>query len=296
VHLREPKFIGAGSAAIRIVGLMAAMPDQRFDYSPILIYTHLMPRIIAVANQKGGVGKTTTVANLGAALNKIGYRVLLIDLDPQGALTVTFGFDPYSVKPSTYDILMGTDSGIDQIASPVNTTLALAPANAELVASEYKLLKAKNRINRLQNAIQLSATAYDYILIDTPPSLGLLTVNSLVAASELLIPVATDYLAMRGVRALLESVWLIRERINPDLRLLALVPTLYRETSPHAVAVIGEMRKVFKHKVSRSVIPLDDAASTAPAARKSVIDYAPDCPAATAYLKLAEEITYVANG
>jgi chromosome partitioning protein len=120
-----------------------------------------------------------------------------------------------------------------------------------------------------------------------------LTINALVCAHELLIPVATDYLAMRGVRALMESVWFIRDRINPDLRLLGLVPTLYRKDSAHANAVISELRKVFKQKVTKTSIPQDDAASAAPAARKSVLDYQPDAPTARAYLQLAQEVDHV---
>lgn len=252
-----------------------------------------MPRIIVIANQKGGVGKTTTVANLGVALAKLGYQVALIDLDPQGALTVSFGLDPYSLKPSIYDILMAKDASLDSILKSVQPTVQLAPTNTELIATEYRLLKEPDRTFRLKNSIARSVQPLDYILIDTPPSLGLLTINALVCAHKLLIPVATDYLAMRGVRGLMESVWFIRERINPDLRLLGLVPTLYRKDSDHANAVIAELRKVFKQKVTKTYIPQDDAASAAPAARKSVLDYQPEAPAALAYLKLAQEVDHV---
>ena len=251
-----------------------------------------MPRIIAVANQKGGVGKTTTVTNLGIALSKLGHQVAMVDLDPQGALTVSFGFDPYEIKPSIYDVLLAKDSSIDSVLREIQITASLAPANTELIAIEYRLLKEPDRTFRLKNAIARSTRALDYILIDTPPSLGLLTINALVSAQELLIPVATDYLAMRGVRSLMESVWFIRDRINPDLRLLGLVPTLFRKASPHANAVISEMRKVFKQKVTRTYIPQDEAASAAPAARKSVLDYQPDSRVAAAYLQLAKEVEH----
>jgi len=251
-----------------------------------------MPRIIAVANQKGGVGKTTTVTNLGIALSKLGHQVAMIDLDPQGALTVSFGFDPYEIKPSIYDVLLAKESAIDGVLREIQITASLAPANTELIATEYRLLKEPDRTFRLKNAIARSTRPLDYILIDTPPSLGLLTINALVSAQELLIPVATDYLAMRGVRSLMESVWFIRDRINPDLHLLGLVPTLYRKDSPHANAVISEMRKVFKQKVTRTYIPQDEAASAAPAARKSVLDYQPDSRAAAAYLQLAKEVEH----
>ncbi len=264
-----------------------------FDESYGLIYTDSMPRVIAVANQKGGVGKTTTVMNLGAEIAARGFRVVMVDLDPQGALTVSFGQDPYSVKPSAYELLFNNYTSLEVPSIKVRENLTLVPANAELVASEYKLLKEADRIRRLRNAIRVTVEPIDYILIDTPPSLGLLTINSLVAADELLIPVATDYLSMRGVRALLESVWLIRERVNPDLRLLCLLPTLYRENSPHSNSVIKEMSRVFKHKVTRHPIPLDDAASAAPAARQTLNQFAPESKAATAYRLLAQEITHV---
>ncbi|GAB4581870.1 MAG: ParA family protein [Anaerolineales bacterium] len=239
------------------------------------------------------MGKTTTVANLGIALAKLGYQVALIDLDPQGALTVSFGFDPYTIKPSIYDVLVANEFPIDKILHPIQPGVCIAPTNPELIATEYRLLKESDRTFRLKNALARSTQVLDYVVIDTPPSLGLLTVNALVCAQELLIPVATDYLAMRGVRALMESVWFIRERINPDLRLLGLVPTLYRSDSAHANAVITELRKVFKQKVTRTLIPQDDAASAAPAARKSVIDYQPEAPTALAYLQLAKEVDHV---
>lgn len=252
-----------------------------------------MARTIIVANQKGGVGKTTTVMNLAAALARAGKQTAMIDLDPQGALTVSHGLDPYAVRPSTHDVLTHANAGLAAALLNIGDNLFLAPANAELVAAEYKLVREPDRISRLKRAIAASITGIDIYIVDTPPSLGLLTVNALVAGTELLIPVATDYLAMRGVRALLESVWLIHERANPGLRLLALVPTLYRPDSPHASAVVQEMRKVFKHKVSTAVIPYDSAASAAPAARRSILDYAPESPTSMAYRQLAEEVLHV---
>jgi chromosome partitioning protein len=251
-----------------------------------------MRRVIAVANQKGGVGKTTTVANLGASLAELGYRTAVVDLDSQGALSATFGYSPYDIKVSTTDLLTDADISLAEILLPARKNLMVAPASSELLSAEYRLLKQPDRTARLRNAIESSRDAVDYVLIDTPPNLGLLTVNALVAASHLLIPVKTEYLAMRGVRPLLESVWLIRDKINPEMRLLGVLPTMYQADSKNAAAVINEMRGVFKNKLFDTVIPLDEAAAIAPATRKAVLDYDPNSIAAAAYKRLAEEVSH----
>ena len=252
-----------------------------------------MDRIITVANQKGGVGKTTTVVNLAAGLAQLGNRVAVIDLDSQGALTISLGFDPYTVRPSTYNILLDLDIAITDVLQNSRQNIYIAPANAELIAAEYKLYNETNRTSRLRQAIKNSADQFDFILIDTPPNLGLITVNGLVAASELLIPVAANYLSMRGVRSLLDSVWLIRERLNPQLKLLGVLPTMVQPKAPHAKSAIYEMQTVFKQKVFHSIIPHDNAAATAPALRKTIIEYAPTSAVATAYLYLAKEVSNV---
>lgn len=252
-----------------------------------------MTRIIAVANQKGGVGKTTSVVNLGAGLAALGYRVVVIDLDSQGALTASFGINNYEVDPSMTTILLDTDFTLTDVLYEGRERLWVAPASAELLAAEYRLLKQKNRTKRVFNAITNAAEQYDYVIIDTPPNLGLLTVNALVAATHLLIPVKTDYLAMRGVRPLLESVWLIRDKLNPDLRLLGVLPTMYTENSTHSHSVVEELKKVFKTKVFQAVIPLDEAAAVAPATRQAVVDYQPSSLVAGAYRRLAEEVSNV---
>jgi chromosome partitioning protein len=249
-----------------------------------------MRRVIAVANQKGGVGKTTTVVNLGAALAEFGYRAAIVDLDSQGALTATFGLNPYKVEPSTTTMLLDPDLSLGDILVDGRERLKIAPASAELLSAEYRLLKQADRTQRLKNAIIKSQDEFDFVVIDTPPNLGLLTVNALVASSELLIPVKTDYLAMRGVRPLLESVWLIRDRINPDLKLLGVLPTMYFPDSPHAASVVEEMRSVFRNKLFQTVIPLDEVAAVAPAARKAALDYQPNSPVSAAYRRLAEEV------
>lgn len=255
-----------------------------------------MRRVIAVANQKGGVGKTTTVVNLGSALASLGYRVALVDLDSQGALTATYGYNPYQIDPSTTTMLINPDTPMSSILQPGGERLMIAPASSELLSAEYKLLKQPDRTHRLLKSIQASKDSFDFVLIDTPPNLGLLTVNALVAAGHLLIPVKTDYLAMRGVRPLLESVWLIRDKINPDLKLLGVLSTMYYEDSPHAAAVVAEMKAVFKNKMFESVIPYDEVAAVAPAVRKSAIDYKPNSAVASAYRRLAEEVSDAFRG
>ncbi len=254
-----------------------------------------MERIICIANQKGGVGKTTTVVNLAASLVHLGHRVAVIDLDPQGALTVSLGLDPYKIRPSSYNLLLDPNIKMDDMQHRVKPNLFLIPANAELIAAEYHLIHQKDRTDRLRAAIQRSHTRFEYILIDTPPSLSLLTVNGIAAAHELLIPVAANYLAMRGVRSLLDSVWLIRERINPTLKLHGVLPTLVNVGAPNAQAAISEMKMVFKHKVFRTFIPYDEVAAMAPAARQAAVDYQPQSPVSLAYQQLAKEVSY-ANG
>ena len=251
-----------------------------------------MERVIAIANQKGGVGKTTTVVNLGAGLANLGHRVGVIDLDSQGALTISLGLDPYKINPSTYNLLLDSNLHVEDIFHEVRPNLYLAPANAELIAAEYRLMKKSDRTLRLRNALQRSQIELDFILIDTPPALSLLTVNGLVAATELLIPVSANYLAMRGVRSLLDSVWLIRERINPDLKLLGVLPTLVQSNTSHAKSAIAEMQTVFKNKVFRTFIPSDEIAAMAPAIRKAAVDYKPESAVAVAYQQLAKEVSH----
>jgi chromosome partitioning protein len=250
-----------------------------------------MGRTITVANQKGGVGKTTTVANLGAALAEAGHRTLMVDLDPQGALTAAAGLDPYHLSPTTYSLLMKDEIQLEDILRFIRPGLWIAPASVDLGAVEYTLTKFSDRSFRLKQKLMAKRDALDYVLIDTPPNLGLLTTNALVASDELLIPVQCQYLAMRGVRSLLETVWLVHDRLHPGLKLLGLLPTLYQPESDHSCEVVQELRRVFGERVFETVIMQDDAAAMAPAARKSILDFRPDSPAAAAYRRLAEEVS-----
>jgi chromosome partitioning protein len=250
-----------------------------------------LARSIVVANQKGGVGKTTTVVNLGAALAAMGKRVLLIDLDPQAALTATYGLDPYNLPRSTYSILLHETSSLARILRPAGSaTMAIAPASVDLAVAEIKLAGAENRASRLHGAIARNRIPFDFILVDTPPSLGILTLNGLVGADEVLVPVQCHYLAMRGVRSLMETIWRVKRRLNTRLRLLGLLPTMYTPGSQHAAEVVSELRGVFGRKVFDVVIKEDVGFAEAPVAHKALIDYAPDHEGAVAYRKLAEVI------
>jgi chromosome partitioning protein len=249
-------------------------------------------RTIAVANQKGGVGKTTTVSNLGASLAAMGKRVLLIDLDPQAALTATYGLDPYKLPRSMYSVLVHEGASLARVLHPAgkSTNLSIAPASIDLAAAEVQLANSDNRAHRLRNALEQNRIPFDYILIDTPPSLGLLTLNGLVGANEVLVPVQAHFLAMRGVRALMEVIWRVKRRLNPQLRLLGLVPTMYQQNSDHAREVVDQMRDVFKTKVFDVLIYNDMAFAEAPVAHKSLVEQLPEHQGALAYRKLAEVI------
>ncbi len=251
-----------------------------------------MTRVIAVANQKGGVGKSTTVHNLGAALVERGQRVLLIDLDPQAALTASVGLDPYKVQQSTLALMLEPGTSLRAVVHPLRHGLWLAPAGVDLAAGEFRLAHASDRAKRLRSAFELDQPPVDFILIDTPPSLGLLTVNALTASEELLVPVECQYLALRGVRALLETTRLIHERLHPHLKLLGLLGTMYREDSQHCRAVVRELRSVFGGRVFEALIDYDEAVAEAPTARQSVLAYRPQSPAAAAYRRLADEVMH----
>lgn len=251
-----------------------------------------MSRTIVIANQKGGVGKTTTVANLGVALTELGKRVLLIDLDPQAALTATFGYDPYNLQGTMYSMLMHDSSSLARILKPAGKSgkMALAPASVDLAAAEVKLTTEDNRAHRLKEALRRNRIPFDFILIDTPPSLGVLTLNGLVGSNEVLIPVQCHFLAMRGVRPLMETVWRVKRRLNPQLQLLGLLPTMYNANNDHTEDVVGELENVFEGKVFEVVIKQAIEFAEAPVANQTLVEFNPYHEGAAAYRRLAEVI------
>lgn len=249
-----------------------------------------MVQTILVGNQKGGVGKTTTTINLSAELANLGKRVLLIDLDSQAALTASFGIDIYKVEKSITSVLFDEQLNLDEAIIPMRKNLFLIPADDDLLSKEYLLLSELNRTKRLKNALDRIEQQFDLILIDTPPNLGLLTLNGLVAADYLLIPVQTDYLALRGLRPLLETVWTIRESKNQDLKLLGIVPTMTHQDNDHSQAIMQELTKVFKKKVFKNAIPFDASVAVAPSRRKTIRELNPNSDACLAYQALALEV------
>lgn len=249
-----------------------------------------MARIIAIANQKGGIGKSTMAVNLGKALSEKDYRVLLIDLDPQGGLSAAVGIDSYSVRRSSYSLLMDTSVSMGRVILNIGPKLMLAPANMSLANAEIQLAGKQQQAERLRMGLSRNRTTFDYIIIDTPPTLGILTANAMVAATELLVPVQAQYLAMRGVRALLDSSKRIQQKLNPTLKILGLVGTLYRPDSIHAREVVEELRDVFGELVFQTILAYDEIVAEAPVAGMTLLDYASHHPAAYAYRALAQEV------
>jgi len=212
-------------------------------------------RIISLANQKGGVGKTTTTINLGAAMAELGKRVLLVDFDPQGALSVGLGINPMSVDLTVYNLLLDRDVEPEQaiLKTPV-TDLEILPSNIDLSAAEIVLVSEVAREQALKRALTAVRSRYDYILIDCPPSLGLLTVNALTASDGVVIPLECEYFALRGMALLLDTVEKVRDRLNPDLRLEGIIPTMFDGRTLHGREVLERVRTAFGQYLYKTVI------------------------------------------
>jgi chromosome partitioning protein len=245
--------------------------------------------IVAVANQKGGVGKTTTAVNLGAYL-ALGVRVLLVDLDPQANATSSLGLDPNGVELSTYDALIGQAPLRAAIVETGRAQLEIAPASRALAGAQVELVDLPERERRLKNALTEVAGAYDVVIVDTPPSLGILTVNALVAADLLLAPVQCEYLALEGVAQLMETIELVRATLNPRLELLGMLMTMYDPRTRLSPQVVEEVRRHFPERTFNTVIPRSVRLSEAPSYGKPVLEYEPTSRGASAYADLAQEL------
>jgi chromosome partitioning protein len=250
-----------------------------------------MGRVIALANQKGGVGKTTTAINLGAALAERGKRVLLIDMDPQGALSVGLGLNPLALDQTLYNLLMDPKLDADPvIASTKVTGLDLLPSNIDLAAAEVMLVGEVAREQALARVLRPLRKRYDFLLIDCPPSLGLLTVNSLTAADGVLVPLECEYFALRGMALLMDTISKITDRLNPNLEIVGILATMYDARTVHGREVLGRVEDAFGDRVFQTVIGKTIRFAEAPVAGESILTYAADSPGAAAYRELAKEV------
>ncbi len=249
-----------------------------------------MGRIIAVANQKGGVGKTTTAINTAAAMKTMRRRVLLIDLDPQGNATMGSGIDKHRLERSTLDALMGELPVADCVQRAPDAGYDVLPSNSDLTAAEVRLLEAPLREKRLELALAPVRDSYDYILIDCPPSLNMLTVNALVAADGVVIPMQCEYYALEGLSSLLETIEQIRISVNPDIRIEGLLRTMYDPRNNLSNDVSSELVEHFGERVYRTVIPRNVALAEAPSYGQSILKYNKNSRGSMAYLALAGEV------
>jgi chromosome partitioning protein len=253
------------------------------------------PRILALANQKGGVGKTTTTVNLGAALAELGQRVLIIDLDPQGNASTGLGINPRTLEATMYDVLLHDVPLEDAVEAAAVRGLFIAPANLDLAGAEIELVPAFSRELRLRHALATVFDDYDYILIDCPPSLGLLTVNALAAATEVVVPIQCEYYALEGLGQLLRNVELVQRNLNPALRVSHIVLVMYDARTNLAEQVATEVREHFGELVCRTVIPRTVRLSEAPSFGQPITVFDSASRGAVAYRELAKEVVRVAS-
>ena len=250
-----------------------------------------MGKIIAVTNQKGGVGKTTTAVNTAAGIAKLGYKVLLIDTDPQGNATSGVGVDKRAVKYSAYSIMIDDIGVKDAILHTEFENLDVIPSSIELAAAELELADLEHRQSKLKNALSAVKTEYDYIFIDCPPSLGLITTNALCASDTILVPIQPEYYALEGLSQLIATVRLVKRKYNPYLEIEGVLLTMYDGRLNLTQQVVQEVKKFFPKKVFSSVIPRGVRLSEAPSFGMPVMYFDKSCKGSVAYMELAREIT-----
>jgi chromosome partitioning protein len=248
------------------------------------------PRILAIANQKGGVGKTTTTVNLGTALAAIGERVLLLDLDPQGNASTGLGIDRPARERGSYDLVM-SDASIGDVTVPTSIpNLSIVPSSMDLTGAELELVGLENREYRLRAAIRDRHGSFSYILIDCPPALGLLTLNALVASDAVLVPLQCEFYALEGLSHLMRTIERVRRAFNPELSIQGLVLTMFDKRNSLSDLVASDVRQHFGDKVYRTVIPRNVRVSEAPSHGKPVMLYDFRCAGSQAYVHLASEV------
>ena len=294
-RVAAPRYASAPPVAPPEAGAQMRTPTIRSEANALLDGARPapreLPRVIAIANQKGGVGKTTTTVNLGAALAEIGYRVLVIDLDPQGNATTGLGIDARNFELSMYDVIMREQSLEDCIEPTSVKNLFVAPATIDLAGIEIELVPAFSREMKLKKAIDTVVDDFDFILIDCPPSLGLITVNGLAAAGEVMVPIQCEYYALEGLSQLLRNVNLVSSNLNETLEVTTIVLTMFDARTRLSIEVANEVRLHFADRVCQSVIPRTVRLSEAPSFGQPITVFDPTSRGAVAYRELAKEVS-----
>ncbi|MCX7843325.1 MAG: AAA family ATPase [Clostridia bacterium] len=249
-----------------------------------------MAKVIAIANQKGGVGKTTTSVNLSSCLAYKGKKVLVVDIDPQGNTTSGLGIDKKTINKSIYDVLINDEKIENTYVNTVVDNLLLSPSNIQLAGAEVELVSTISRETRLKMALEGIRNSFDFIIMDCPPSLGLLTINSLTASDTVLVPIQCEYYALEGLSQLMNTVKLVQKHLNPQLDVEGVVLTMFDARTNLSLQVVDEVKKYFKNKVYRTVIPRNVRLSEAPSFGLPIILYDPKSKGSDCYLELAEEV------
>ena len=250
-----------------------------------------MPEIIAIANQKGGVGKTTTTVNLAAALHEIGKKTLLVDLDTQGNATTACGIDKSNLRASVYDLFLGETTMENTMLYSEANGFWVLPANKDLMAAEIQLLELREREFQLKQILTKIDARFDYVLIDSPPSMNILTLNALAAAHGVIIPAQCEYYALEGLTGLLETINKIQEKINPELKIKGVLRTMFDVRNSLAGEVSGQLKRHFGNKLFWTFIPRNVRLAEAPSFGLSAVVYDRNCLGAKAYVSLAKEIS-----
>ena len=261
-----------------------------YNFITLLLGGDLLGKTLTFANQKGGVGKTTSAVNTAAAMAYLGKKVLLVDCDPQGNATSGVGVNKRQIVNSTYDLLIGRVSGKDCVIKTDFKNLDIIPANIALAGAEFELVELDNREKRLRNGIETVKDDYDYIIVDCPPSLGILTVNSLVAADGIVIPIQCEYYALEGLSQLMLSIRQVKKLYNPDIEITGILLTMYNGRLNLTLQVVNELKKYYANKIISTPVVRNVRISEAPSHGKPIIAYDRYSKGSLAYIEIAREI------